>query len=101
MRPGLWLPSHRAPIVLCPASCFGFGFVFLAFAGVSLLGLLGVRFTLGVVVHKGFAARNGGPFWKPSLRELSVIHVLRETGILGLLHDCDCAEVACSCCRSF
>ena len=54
-----WLPSHRAPVVLCVSSFLGLGVVFLPFAGVGLFGLLGVRLILGIIFHAGFVTREG------------------------------------------
>ena len=46
-----WLPSHRAPIVLCHPSFLDLGILFFDLADVGLLGFLGVRFVLRVSVH--------------------------------------------------
>ena len=54
--PGCWLPSHRAPIVLCLHSFLGLGVVFFALAGVGLFGLLGVGFVFGVFFHERLIA---------------------------------------------
>ncbi len=98
--PGMWRPSHRALVVLCPASCLWFRFGLLTFACVSLFGLLGVGFILWVVVQESFAARQGGPFWESTLGELPVIRVLKETGGLGLLQGCG-SDDACAYCWGF
>ena len=51
-----WLPSHRAPVVLCSSSFLGLGVAFFSLAGVGLFYLLGVCLILKVIVHEGFVA---------------------------------------------
>ena len=53
------LPSQHAPFVLCSSSVLGLGVAFLPFAGVGLLGSLGVHLILGVIFHESFATRKG------------------------------------------
>jgi len=56
LGPIRWLPSHRAPTILCYLSFLALGVAFFAFAGVGLLGFLGVRFVPRVLVHERRAA---------------------------------------------
>ena len=55
LGPIRWLPSHRAHIVLCYPSCLVIEIPLFTRAGVGLLGFLGGRFVLTVLVHEGFA----------------------------------------------
>ena len=59
MRPVVWLPSHRAPFFLCPSSCFGFRLALFAFAGVCLLGFIGVLWvsSMGFFRYVGWGFR--------------------------------------------
>ncbi len=50
-----WLPSRRAPVILCSSSIFDLEVAFFALAGVGIFGLLGVRFVLVALVHEGLA----------------------------------------------
>ena len=52
----LWLPSHRALVVLWPSSFLRLGVSLFVLASVGLFGLLGVRLILRVFVQEGFAA---------------------------------------------
>ncbi len=54
-----WPPFHWAPLFLYFYSFLGLGVVLLSLAGVGLLGLLGVRLFLLVVLHEGLATRKG------------------------------------------
>ena len=58
MWPGLgpWLPSHRAPFVLCRLSFLVLGVVFFALGVVGLICLLGGCLVLRVLVHEGLDA---------------------------------------------
>ncbi len=58
MRQGLgpWLPSHRAPYVLCCLSFLVLGAAFFALGGVGLLCFLGGCLALRVLVHEGLVA---------------------------------------------
>ena len=51
-----WLPSRRARVVLCYPSFLILGIDFFTLAGVGLLGFIGVRLFLRVLVHEGLAA---------------------------------------------
>jgi len=53
---GPWLPSHRAPFVLCRISFLVLGVAFFAFAGAGLLCLLRGCLVLMVLVHEGLVA---------------------------------------------
>ena len=52
LGPAQRVPSHRAHVVLCRPSLLILGVAFFAFAGVGLLGLLGVCLVLRVLVHE-------------------------------------------------
>jgi len=56
LGPIRWLPSHRAPVILSYPLFLVIGNAFFTLAGVGLLGFLGVRFVLRVLVHEGLAA---------------------------------------------
>jgi len=56
LGPIRWLPSHRAPAILCYLSFLVLGIAFFTLPGVGLLGFLGARFVLRVLVHDGLAA---------------------------------------------
>ena len=56
LGPVQWLPSHRAPVVLCRPSFLVLGVAFFAFAGVGRLGLLGVCLVFRVLVHERLVA---------------------------------------------
>ena len=55
LGPIRWLPSHRTPFVLCYPSFLVLEIAFVTLADVGLLGILGVRFVLRVLVHEGLA----------------------------------------------
>ncbi len=55
LGPIRWLPSRRAHVVLCYPSFLVLGIPFCTLAGVGLLGILGVRFVLRVMVREGLA----------------------------------------------
>ena len=50
-----WLPSHRAHVVLCYPSLIVLKIAIFTLAGVGLLGILGGRFVLKVLVCEGLA----------------------------------------------
>ncbi len=53
----VWLPSHRAHVVLWLSSFLILGVTLFFLAGVGLFGLLGVCLILRVFVQEGLAAR--------------------------------------------
>ena len=85
--PVVWLPSHRAPVVLWPSSFLGLGVTLFPLAGVGLFCFLGVSLILGLFVQEGFATRQIGPLGEAHFGELPIIKVLGEIIVMGLLHD--------------
>jgi hypothetical protein len=65
LGPVVWLPSHRAHVVLWPSSFLGLGVTLFPLAGVGLFGFLGVASSSGYSFRRALLPDRMDPSGRP------------------------------------